>query len=176
MIESPSLCEKESLLEFHKVPSVILVPTGDASSDLPSCLQVPSCFSSCLQVPSCFLETSSLQSFSSIEISPISKKIIPPEFIEFTSTSKTSQLSTEFQLQHVSETKHDDSSFSSTKNADDLDSEPSSETLLQLDASNANALSLLESCFSFDSETSSELSSLKKEDHSFEKERSSIEK
>ena len=42
MIESPSLCEKESPLELYKIPSFVLVPNSYVSSDLSSCLKVPS--------------------------------------------------------------------------------------------------------------------------------------
>ena len=50
------------------------------------------------------------------------------------------------------------------------------ETLLQLETSNVISFSLLESCFSFDFETYSELSSFNKKTPSFEKERSLLEK
>ena len=77
---------------------------------------------------------------------------------------------------YINETKSDNSSFSSTEKIENLDPESSSENLLELETSNVIAFSLLESYFSFDSETSSEISSFKRETPSFGKERSLIEK
>ena len=70
-------------------------------------------------------------------------------------------------LNHVKETCSDDSSSSSNEKNNNIDSDPPPDISFQIITSNVIASSLLESCFLFDSENSSELSLPKIETSSY---------